>query len=366
MILFKDTIVGTQRGPVKVSDLKTDDSLIGCDYNLNKIKSIDCISELRHMIRFKGMCIPNMICSKDTMLYASEKMMIYENRRYHREFKEASWVKADEIEAKKYFLSVPINDKQNIPSWNGTIMNFGGHTTFNRNDVSDKISLESFWYLIGRYLGDGWTRKNYQNGKAYPGGITICCTDKDEKSLVDSVIASGFNYTKTTERTTYRISIYSKDLYNFVERYSHGAYNKTIDVETMNLPNYLLSSFIKGYTDSDGTFTENNFKITTISPYLSYSISQCILKTYNTNYRIYYFEMPKTKQLEGRTINQQNQYQIVWNQNILETKKKAFIKDNMLWFPIKEVEEIELKDDFYNIIFEDENIGFNQFYVLCR
>ena len=132
----------------------------------------------------------------------------------------------------------------------------------------------------------------------------------------------------------------------------------------MNLPHDLLQKFIEGYLDSDGTFCENNYKITTVSPFLAHGICQCVLKVFNTNYRLYFTERPKTKILEGRLINQRDTYQVVWNHLIDASKKKSFIAEDKLWFPIKEIEKLELEDDFYEVEFEEDK-PVNMFYALC-
>ena len=364
-ILKRDVIVGTTRGLIKVEDLKVGDFLIGNDFSFNKVNSIEQLHKTNKLIKIKGMCVPNLLVDEDVSFYAKERTRRYENRHFYRDFKEPRWINAKDL-SKDYFLCVPISNIENIPEWNGTILNYGGRNTFNANVIKEKITNPHFWYIIGRYLGDGWTRKSYYNGKSTPGGIIICHTDKDREPLINAVENCSYNYIITHERTVDRLSIYSKELFYFVERYSHGAANKTIDFETMGLPVELLKSFINGYLDSDGSFTENNYKLTTISPYLAYGISQCILKAYRTNYRIYYMEMAKTKLLEGRLINQQNQYQIVWNHHIDESRKKAFVKDNSLWFPIKNIEEVEIEDDYYNISFETTDSTFNHFYVLTK
>lgn len=367
MSVFKrDTIIGTTRGPVKVEDLKIGDSLIGNNYSFNKICEITKSHKNSKLIKIKGMCTPNMFVDENVFFYAKERIQRrYENKRYYRDFIEAEWINAKQL-SKNHFLCVPISNIECIPEWDGVILNYGGRNTFNSNLIKDKMSNPNFWYLIGRYLGDGWTRKCYKQDKITPGGITICHTDKDKNTLIDAVEKCSYKYNITHERTVDRLTIYSKELYFFVERYSHGAYNKTIDFDTMSLPIELLESFVSGYLDSDGSFTENNYKLTTISPYLAYSISQCILKTYLTNYRIYYAEMPDKKILEGRIINQKNQYQVVWNHHIDERNKKAFVKDNKLWFPIKSIEEIEVEDDYYNVIFDTTDFTFNHFYVLTK
>jgi hypothetical protein len=88
------------------------------------------------------------------------------------------------------------------------------------------------------------------NHQKRDGGIVICCVDGDIEKLIDAIDKVGYHYVKTKERTTYRISIYSKELNEFVERYSHTAYNKTIDAETIHANNYKYSD-IRNWLNDD-------------------------------------------------------------------------------------------------------------------
>lgn len=308
MIFHKDTLVGTQNRAKFIFDVTIDDYLIGDNYSSNKITSIKKFYDTLDVYRIKGMCTPTLYCLPGTQLLTREKIYKYDRLKKHssRTFADKKFVLVDNIESNHHFLAIPINKNNALPTWNGIILNYGGHETFNTNEIIDKMHNPYFWYIIGCYVGDGWSRKKYNQGQSYPGGIVICCVDKDFESLVDAIYKTGYHYVKTKERTTYRVSIYSKELYYFVERYSHTAYNKTIDAETMNLPKEHLEMFIKGYLESDGSFCQNHYKITTVSPYLAYSIGQCILKTFNTNYRIYFIKRPETAMIEGRVINQRD------------------------------------------------------------
>ena len=367
VLFYKEILVGTQNGPKFVYDLTPDDSLIGENYSLNKITSIRKFNDTRDVYKIKGMCTPLLYCLPGTQLLTKEKTQKYDKTRGRsiRAFNDKKLELIENIDTKRHFFSVPVNNKSMLPEWNGTILNYGGHDTFNTNEISEKMNNPYFWYIIGRYVGDGWTRMNYNQGQSHPGGIVICCVDRDIDSLIDAIDKIGYHYVKTKERTTYRISIYSKELYYFVERFSHTAYSKTIDAETANLPKEYLEMFIKGYLESDGSFCNNNYKISTVSPYLAYGISQCILKTFNTNYRMYFIERPSKTIIEGREVNQRDWYQIVWNQHIESTQKKAFVEDKCLWFPIKEIEKISVTDDFYEIEFETDDMV-NMFYALCK
>ena len=219
---------------------------------------------------------------------------------------------------------------------------------------------------MGRYVGDGWTRRNYANGESYRGAITICCSKKktnDYDTLKEAFDKCGFNIIITNEKTVYRMSLYSVEIYDFVQRYSKGALNKTIDGETLSLPVELLSEFMHGYRDSDGSFTQDKFKLTSVGRNLIYSAGQCVAKAYNTHYHIYHTPMPSKCIIEGREVNCHDQYQLVWDTN-REKKYKAFYENGHIWFPVTKIIQNTENVNLYEIITEDG--GYNVFSIATK
>ena len=113
-------------------------------------------------------------------------------------------------------------------------------------------------------------------------------------------------------------------------------------------------TFVEGYIDSDGCFTENEFKATSVSEELIYGMQQCISKAYQCPVRMYWCKRRETTIIEGRTVNQRNSYSIAWH---TEKRKqdKAFYEDGYVWFPVKEVLSLNETATVYNMEVEADN-----------
>lgn len=207
----------------------------------------------------------------------------------------------------------------------------------------------SFWYVMGRYVGDGWKRTS-GSGK----GIVICCGGRNEEELVDALNACEFKYHATKERTVTKYHICCKELHDFVGRYGYYAHGKRIDAETMNLPRPLLGWFLKGYFDADGNLDGILHKATSVSKELIYGIGQCVAKVYQVPYKIYRTPRKPKTIIEGRTVNQRDSYQIVFKKRIGK-QDKAFYEDGYIWFPIKSITTEYAECLVYNMEVETDN-----------
>lgn len=207
-----------------------------------------------------------------------------------------------------------------------------------------------FYWVLGKFVGDGWLRF----GKT---GIVICCSKKNNESLELEKKLKGANlhFSKVEERTTFKYHICSVKLYAICEKFGRGALNKRLPIEILNLEKPLLKAFIEGYLFADGCKVEKNYKITSVSRELLYGIGVCVTKCYNVPFRLYKNIMPKTHMIEGRLVNQNDFYQLVFD---LETEIKrtgsVYLKDNY-WYKITDVKNTEQKEQVYDIEVEEDH-----------
>ncbi len=328
--------------------LKPIESITDKDEVLTHTNRFQCVVKpmLKHysgtMYNLKAMCFDNLDCTPEHPFYVREKYR--KGHKSIRTFKEPEWVLAKDL-TKNHYVGVSINQVNQLPIWKGVVDNrFGHHNISNR--LSELFTNNSFWYLMGRYVGDGW-KKNVHNTSF---GIIICCNDstRDKETLTDAIKSCGFNYTIVKERTVNKIQITSKELYEFVKRYGSYAYGKRIDGETLNLPIEYLRSFVDGYLASDGCVVNNLYKITTVSKELAYGLGHCVAKVFKTPYKIYFTNRPTKHIIENRVVNQLPTYQICWK---LEKSKqdKAFYENGYIWCPIREINTFEADCEVYNM-----------------
>ena len=202
---------------------------------------------------------------------------------------------------------------------------------------------------MGRYVGDGW-KKTSRDGN----GIVICCGGRYEDNLINAISELGFNYTKVSERTARKYTISRNELYKFVDRYGYYAYGKHIDGSTLDLPAELLKHFLDGILESDGCYTQNTYKVTSVSKELIYGIAAIVAKVHKVHPRIYYFERNPKCVIEGREVNQRSSWTVCWHTD-KRKQDHAFYEEGTIWFPIKEIEKLNTRETVYNIQVADDH-----------
>lgn len=264
-----------------------------------------------------------------------------------RAFREPEWKEAARL-TKDDYLGYAINTESRLPDWHGTVLNFGGHDTYNPQRLRPVLDKEDFWYLMGRYLGDGWVRDDKLH-KA----MLICSSAKQEEDWMPIQRALqnlGWRYTMNRERTTLRYTVYGKELAEFCKRYGHGAAGKHIDADTIALPSHLLRYFIMGYKDSDGHYSQRDrsYHFTSVSYQLLLGLGQCIAKVYHRPFSITHCHMPPTTEIEGRRVNQRDFYVMRFKETN-DPQDRAFYEDGYLWMPINHVEHRRETVTVYNM-----------------
>ena len=282
-----------------------------------------------HVYKINTMCSDPIYTTEEHPFYVRKKYWKYSTEyRYEtgaskgkqkrqRLFTEPEWVKAKDL-TKDYYVGVAINQKSIIPKWDGMIFHWSdGRRDRYSNKLGDYMDNEDFWWIIGRYLGDGWLVDGYGDRPAC--GVKICC-DKKETSEITSVLDKlSIRYNISSERTVNKIQISMRELYEFCSQFGRGAANKRLTQTVIDLPVHLLKAFLNGYISADGCFTQNQYKITSVSKELIYGIGQCVAKVYRTPFSVSKTIRPKTCVIEGRTVNQKDSYNLTF---MLDRKNK--------------------------------------------
>lgn len=319
-----DSLVLTKCGYKRICDVSCEDLVLSHDNKYHRVKSV-FNNGFHDVYKINAMGVDEIKTTINHRFYVREKH--HKGHKWTRYFGEPKWKELKDL-TKNDYLGISINQEC-------------------RAIVSNKLPTqnEHFWWIIGRYLGDGWIRQQ--------GGIIICCGKNKLEEITYHLDKLDWHYTIAEERTIYKIHISKKVLSDYVSQFGCGAGNKHLTQDILDLPVWYLEYFIQGYMSADGCFTNGVYKATSISRELIYGIAQCVAKVYKTPYRIYAIEPPKTKIIEDRLVNQNKWYQLVF-----KTKKckqdKAFYEDGYIWYPIKTIEYIG-KNNVYDIEVENSH-----------
>lgn len=326
--LSGDTLVMTNRGIKELINIKDSDEVLTHTNSYKRV--IKCMyTGDKEVYSIKGMGIDEIKATGNHKFYVRRK-----HRKGHismRVFEDPIWCETENLN-KNYYLGIATNQESKFPNWNGVdyIWN-DGRKKRHKNNIKDLFHNHSFWWLVGRYLGDGWIRSQ--------GGIIICCGKKEMLEIAVHIRSCGYNYSISDEKTTYKFHIADKELSAYLEQFGKGALNKTLTNDIIDLPRDYLKSFIEGYASADGCIKNDKYiSINSISKKLIYSVAQCIAKAYQRPYSIHKTLVSKKKQLEGRIINQHDSYELIFKLN-KNKQDKAFYEKGYIWFPITSVEK---------------------------
>lgn len=249
------------------------------------------------------------------------------------------WVNAEDIK-RGDMLGMPINNNSIIPN--------------EKKYASLNFESNDFWWIIGRYIGDGWITHNSNRNTRY---LVICCDhDSSELSeILTKIKKESFEYRVEDREETYRIYIKNMDLLEYLERFGKYADGKYLTNDVMDLPLEQLRSFIRGYMSADGSYVkrDNIYTFSTVSKKLALGLSMCIAKVYMIP--ITCTVIPAHEEvLLGRTVNCKEKYKC--NFHLDKRKKERNLYENgYVWLYCYGSEHVEGVEKTYNLSVYDDN-----------
>ena len=220
------------------------------------------------------------------------------------------------------------------------------------------LDKEDCW-LLGRYIADGHIRHNKRLNRknSYMYGVVYSIGDKkveEFKTHLNKYHASIYPHSQSV----YRAIISLQKMVEFIEQngFGKGAINKDIPMFVLNLPIELAEAFLDGYISGDGYFSKDVYRATSISQNLIMKLQFLIAKVYKTSSNIHFTKRPKTHIIEGRIVNQHDSYNIAFSkEKRKQNNSYVDIENNIIWYPIKEIEKLDAYDTVYNLEVEEDN-----------
>lgn len=208
-------------------------------------------------------------------------------------------------------------------------------------------------YFVGRWLADGWVRdgqrSNRPKGQMY-GQIYICANAKKIEKLeksAKSIFNKNVKINRIHERTVDKIRINNQALCKWIKNnFGTMADGKKLPAWAFCMPKEYRQSLVNGYFDGDGYCVKDEiWKSTTVSEKLAHGI-RLLCETLGYSCSVYYYDVPSTTVMEGRTVSQKPQYQI----RVSKTQGTNSIKQNGFnWYKCTSVESYCENQTVYNI-----------------
>jgi DNA-cytosine methyltransferase len=257
-----------------------------------------------------------------------------ENRSYEFKFNEPEFVKIKDL-TKDHYLATPILKSAKNPM---------GLT-------------EDECFLIGLYIGDGHTRKDFRKTEGrgnHRHWQLIISVGEHKKDLFSEKVKLKHSLHRHT-KSTYRAVFSSKRLVSYVEEQCGcSAHTKHFGKGILDLPVHLLKKVIEGYLFADGSFRGNVHRVTTVSRSLVESLTLAVAKTFRTTTCVEYTTRPKTTEILGRVVNQSDTWTVSFRENHPKQSRSRVLGD-FIWNPIKKLIKTDKKKPVFNLEVEEDN-----------
>ena len=347
--ITKDSLILTKNGYIEMEKIKVGDLVLTKSNTWQKVaKKFD--NGIHQTCYLNALGFENIHCTLNHKFYVRSMFREWNNnlRTYIRKFTKPSFKEVKDIVRGDYF-GIPVITIEEKPKWNGIDFVWNdGRKTRHKNEISPLLENKNFWWLIGRYIADGHITYSDKKTK----GICITIGKKKIEEFKNKCI-DIFNPTYCEGKSVYSIHFSSRELALFVEQFGKGAANKHLSSMILNLPISLLKEFLNGYFAGDGYNNGKYQSAISVSRILVYDLAMCVMKVYKRPVSIYKNKVKPTKIIEGRTVNQKDNYEMKFK---IENSKqdKAFYEDGYIWYPYSSTTLAE-KENVYNIEVENDH-----------
>lgn len=206
-----------------------------------------------------------------------------------------------------------------------------------------------FWWMVGRWLGDGWTRVR-QYGSGQGNEVIICCAEDESTDLggrlteiapTAGVRASSgeLRWSCSKQRTTHRWTCSHNGLVEWLRReFGVGAHSKGLPAWVFGLSIEDRQNLLDGYVSADGGHDRRAGIIyaVTASKRLAISI-RLLAESLGLESRLQFVPRPATHTIEGRTVNQSSWYRPSWR-DAPTTRRFTHASNQHRWGLVRKVE----------------------------
>lgn len=294
------------------------------------------------LIEVKAMGTLPILATPEHPFYARRRSTVWNNerRRYDRVFSAPEWVDASAL-TRDHYVAQPMSDEPIAREWESP----------------------EFWYVVGRWLGDGWIVDGQRKSKIPQGNrgsrvnsrwhkAMICCAHKESDVLGEKIKSAGFRAYKNAERTASRFCISSAEFVRFLAPFGRGAAGKRVPGFVFGAPRSVLSALWQGWLESDGhRFANGNLTFTTISRDLAIGMARVGRIVTQNPVGLYRQEVPSTTVIEGRTVRQSTQYSV----HVHAQRHEGFCENGHCWVPVRSVRSVAERSDVFNFEVADDN-----------
>lgn len=217
------------------------------------------------------------------------------------------------------------------------------------------------WWMVGRWLGDGWTHVP-REGASYRGhDVMICCGHHEEDGVRERLAETPYRWRESKMATATRFTTTSKTLALWLrQHFGVGAAGKQIPGWALAMPQVDREALLNGYVSADGSrrpegrnSIRNRVRCGTVSYALATSVRMLAV---SLGYPATIGPRKQTStEIEGRKINGHDWWAVEW----LEGPTRSTWQDEgdgLLWGRVRSIEQDTLiAVPVYNITVDEDH-----------
>lgn len=319
------TLVLTDKGYKPIEYITAADYVLTHTNEYRKVVK-PMVNRADELYRVSTMVSEPLYTTAEHPFYVRKKVSYSDTNKHTRTFGEPEWVKAKDL-TKDYYVGTAINQNAELPFYDADIGVFV--------QLSNYFDTTDFWYLIGRYMGDGWIRDT--------DAIVISSGRDSLDALMRPIKHLGLSNSIKYAGTLVNVYLNVSEIGTYCDQFGRGLLNKRLTEDVLNLPVSLQRAFLRGYLDAVGCYRQGHYEVESASRELLYGVGQCIAKSYKVPFSIY-------KEKKSNV----DMYNLVFKRRVLKTDK-AFYEDGYIWSPIWKVGTEQYHGFVYNLEVETDN-----------
>ena len=212
---------------------------------------------------------------------------------------------------------------------------------------------ENFWWVIGRWLGDGWTAGE---GKR----VFICCANKEGPELEAALAGTTWDWRKTVGPRTHRFSVSTPELRLWLNEHFHaGARNKEIPPWLYGAPTSIREAFLAGYVSADGWQPNEGTAKASTSVHLGSRLLATSLRILVASLGfapVSYTSTQKPSTIRGRPVVGKGAFRVDWQHSHPgDSKTQSWNDGEHLWGEVKSLTLDEEVVPVYDLEVEEDH-----------
>lgn len=340
------TLILTARGLISIENIQVGDNVLTHQNRWRPVTQI--MSRTASTLIVKGQGHPGIEVTAEHPFFVREQTKIWDNekRDYNRRvYGDPTWVASSSLVEKRYRWATPVA--------------IAALTVPPVPDRGMPLDDPEFWWLVGRWIGDGTVRCREGQG----GEITLSCgnhkADELEQRLKywhpeGDIKRAGDGRLRWRRRGIRTATLFECGHQNLalwlVEHFGKLAHGKTLPTWAFSLSRTCRQSLLDGYLSADGHSDERATSATTVSKRLALGIR---LLAESLGYRTSLGCSPQhANVIEGRKVNVRDLWTVRWENNA--SQRTAFADETHAWSLIKQIVPGHEQVEVFNLSVEED------------